>query len=138
MKKALKPSEKSVQAFEQWQATMMDDDYRQIIHEGKLNRGEIATGCAFAKSVLLQNPNVKHLLKKLEDRLRQEKILPDLSDAAEETAGQANQYDKNASKDARDAKRVSELELQVLSLEARLRCFEELSEVIKQQGGLDI
>lgn len=116
----------------------MDDDYRQIIHEGKLNRTEIAKGCAFAKSVLRQNPDVKHLLKKLEDRLRREKILPNLSDAAEDSAGQPKQYDKNASKDARDSKRVSELEQQVLSLEARLRCFEELSEVIKQRGGLDI
>lgn len=42
---------------------MADDDYRQIVHRGKLNRNEVAKGVGCAKSALLQNPKLRGLLE---------------------------------------------------------------------------
>jgi hypothetical protein len=37
---------------------MSDDDFRQIVFRGQLNRGEIAKGLDCAKSALRQNPRM--------------------------------------------------------------------------------
>lgn len=133
-KKVLSSGEQSIEAFVAWQSTMTADDYRQITFRGSLNRGEIAKGCGFAKSVLQQNPEVKRLLEKLEESLRQQKVLPELTDDAKTAAKQPKQYDKTASKRGRESKRVSELEQEVLELKARLRRYSELSEVLDEMG----
>lgn len=51
-------------------------DWADYIHQGQLNRTEVAAECGFAKSVLRQNPAVKTALETLEARLLAEGILP--------------------------------------------------------------
>ena len=124
----------NLSSFIIWQATMTDDGFRQIVFRGGLNRGEIAKACDFGKSVLTQNPKVKAALQALEDDLRARNVLPQLSEKAKITKAEPKQYDKTASQRIRDAKRVAELEQKVLELEARLKRFEELSEVLLEMG----
>ncbi|MFH6563273.1 VPA1267 family protein [Aeromonas caviae] len=126
--------EKSVQAFIAWSAAMRDDDYRQIVFRGSLNRGEIAKGCGIAKAALRQNPQVKILLEQLEIDLRQRGVLPELTEEAKTAATEPKLYDRTVAKRARESKRVAELEQQVLELRARLKRFEELSEVLTEMG----
>lgn len=124
----------NLSSFIIWQATMTDDGFRQIVFRGGLNRGEIAKACGFGKSALNQNPQIKSALKTLEDDLRARNVLPQLSEKAKITKAEPKQYDKTASQRIRDAKRVAELEQKVLELEARLKRFEELSEVLLEMG----
>ncbi|WP_435235515.1 VPA1267 family protein [Psychromonas sp. PT13] len=124
----------NLSSFIIWQATMTDDGFRQIVFRGGLNRGEIAKVCGFGKSALNQNPQIKSALQALEDDLRARNVLPQLSEKAKITKAEPKQYDKTASQRIREAKRVAELEQKVLELEARLKRFEELSEVLLEMG----
>jgi hypothetical protein len=124
----------NLSSFIIWQATMTDDGFRQIVFRGDLNRGEIARACGFGKSALNQNPQIKSALKTLEDDLRARNVLPQLSEKAKITKAEPKQYDKTASQRIRDAKRAAELEQKVLELEARLKRFDELSEVLLEMG----
>jgi hypothetical protein len=126
--------QKSVEAFMAWSATMNDDDYRQIVFRGSLNRTEVAKGCGIAKAALRQNPQVKKLLEQLESDLRSRQVLPLMTEKAKVASTQPKQYDQTASKRARESKRVAELEQEVLELRARLKRFEELSEVLTEMG----
>lgn len=124
----------NLDSFIIWQASMTDEGFSQIVFRGCLNRGEIAKACGFGKSALNQNPQIKSALQALEDDLRTRNILPQLTEKAEVTKADPKQYDKTASKRIREAKRVAELEQNVLELEARLKRFEELSEVLLEMG----
>ncbi len=132
--KNLTAAEKSVQAFLLWKASMGDDDYAQIVFRGQLNREQVAKGCGFAKAVLRQNPKVKELLHQLELDLRQRQVLPDLTEAAQIAATQPKAYDRTERQRITESRRVAELEAEVLELKARLRRFEELSEVLVEMG----
>jgi hypothetical protein len=134
MNNKLTSGEKSVQAFIAWQATMTDDDYRQIVFRGSLNRSEIAKGCGIAKAALRQNPSVKSLLDKLEKDLRERGVLPELTELAKTAATKPKLYDRTSSERARQSRRVTELEQEVLELRARLRRYEELSEELAKSG----
>ncbi len=48
-----------IEAFEVWQATQTDDDYKQIAFKGKLNRIEVAKGVGCGKSAHNQNPTLR-------------------------------------------------------------------------------
>lgn len=124
-------AQENVQAFIAWSATMRDSEYRQIVFRGNLNRAEVAKGCGFAKSALRQNPQVKALLDGLENDLRHRGVLPYIDS---QNKAPASKYDRTASKRSRDAERVSRLEQENLELKARLRRYEELSEVIAELG----
>ncbi len=41
-------AQQNLEAFEVWQATQTDDDYKQIAFKGKLNRIEVAKGLVAA------------------------------------------------------------------------------------------
>ena len=127
-------AEKSVQAFMLWQAGMSNDDYTQIIYRGQLNREEVAKGCGFAKAVLKQNPQVKKLLAQLELDLRLKQVLPDLTEIAQVAAAQPKTHDRAERKQSMESRRIAELEAEVLELKAKLRRFEELSEVLVEMG----
>lgn len=60
----------NLEAFQVWQATQSDDDFKQIIFKGKLNRGEITKAVGCGKSALNQNPELNETLVKLENTLR--------------------------------------------------------------------
>ncbi|CAM5222067.1 VPA1267 family protein [Alishewanella longhuensis] len=64
-------AQQNLDAFEVWQATQTDDDFKQITFKGQLNRIEVAKGVGCGKSALNQNPALRKALKSLEDSLRE-------------------------------------------------------------------
>ena len=127
-------SVQNIESFLTWMASTTDDDYKQIIFRGKLNRIEVAKGCGFSKSVLQQNPKVKEMLFNLETSLRKRNVLPKLSAQGESKLIKPKKYNTDQNKRIGDSKRVSELEQKVVELEAKLRRYQELAEVITEMG----
>jgi hypothetical protein len=131
----------NLEAFQTWQATQTDDDYKQIIFDGKLNRGEVAKAVGCGKSALRQNPALKSALEKLELDLRAKGVLPPINSLAQDKQTQAKQYDNTINRKALDSKRLStleaeniELKTKVRELECKLERFGELSETLAEVG----
>ncbi|MGO2343195.1 VPA1267 family protein [Vibrio litoralis] len=103
-------AQQNLEAFEVWKATQTDDDFKQIVFRGQLNRIEVAKGIGCGKSALNQNPALKKALKALEDELRSKGVLPPLTDAAKKSEGKPQAYDNTANRKLLDSKRVSSLE----------------------------
>ncbi len=127
-------AQQNVDSFICWSATMKDDDYRQIVYRGKLNRSDIAKSVGCAKSALLQNPKLRKLVDVLENNLREKGVLPKLTEKAQSEKAQPKDYDKTTSKRIYESKRISELEIEVLALKQQLEKFKELSEVMLELG----
>ncbi|MFS1993621.1 VPA1267 family protein [Vibrio breoganii] len=134
-------AQQNLEAFEVWKATQTDDDFKQIVFRGQLNRIEVAKGIGCGKSALSQNPALKNALKALEDELRGKGVLPPLTDAAKKNEGKPQAYDNTANRKLLDSKRVSsleaeniELKVKVKELEKRLERFGELSETLSEMG----
>ncbi len=134
-------AQQNLEAFEVWKATQTDDDLKQIVFRGQLNRIEVAKGIGCGKSALNQNPALKKALKALEDELRSKGVLPPLTDAAKKNEGKPQAYDNTANRKLLDSKRVSSLEAEnielkakVKELEKRLERFGELSETLSEMG----
>ncbi|TKF32988.1 hypothetical protein FCV50_08185 [Vibrio kanaloae] len=134
-------AQQNLEAFEVWKATQTDDDFKQILFRGQLNRIEVAKGIGCGKSALNQNPALKKALKALEDELRGKGVLPPLTDAAKKNADKPKAYDNAANRKLLDSKRVSSLEAEnielkakVRELEKRLERFGELSETLSEMG----
>ncbi|MCG9555710.1 hypothetical protein L1D16_10750 [Vibrio sp. Isolate31] len=134
-------AQQNLEAFEVWKATQTDDDFKQIVFRGQLNRIEVAKGVGCGKSALNQNPALKKALKALEDELRGKGVLPPLIDAAKKNADKPQAYDNTANRKLLDSKRVSSLEAEnielkakVKELEKRLERFGELSETLSEMG----
>ena len=131
----------NLEAFQTWQATQTDDDYKQIIFDGKLNRGEVAKAVGCGKSALRQNPALKNALEKLELDLRAKGVLPPIKSLAQDKQTQTKQYDNTINRKALDSKRLStleaeniELKAKVRELECKLERFGELSETLAEMG----
>lgn len=134
-------AQQNLEAFEVWKATQTDDDFKQIVFRGQLNRIEVAKGIGCGKSALNQNPTLKKALKALEDELRGKGVLPPLTDAAKKNEGKPQAYDNTANRKLLDSKRVSSLEAEnielkakVKELEKQLERFGELSETLSEMG----
>jgi hypothetical protein len=134
-------AQQNLEAFEVWKATQTDDDFKQIVFRGQLNRIEVAKGIGCGKSALNQNPALKKALKALEDELRGKGVLPPLTDAAKKIEGKPQAYDNTANRKLLDSKRVStleaeniELKAKVSELEKQLERFGELSETLSEMG----
>ncbi|CAM4432168.1 VPA1267 family protein [Vibrio agarivorans] len=134
-------AQQNLEAFEVWKATQTDDDFKQIVFRGQLNRIEVAKGIGCGKSALNQNPALKKALKALEDELRSKGVLPPLTAAAKKNEGKPQAYDNTANRKLLDSKRVSSLEAEnielkakVKELEKRLERFGELSETLSEMG----
>ena len=112
----LKSGDKSVIAFQEWMATMTDDDYRQIVRGGKLNREQIAKGVGIAKAALRQNPRVAQMLVDLENGLRIRGVLPPMTDEGKKKVNQPSPYFQEATSRSIDARRVAKLERKNLEL----------------------
>lgn len=123
-------AQQNVDAFIAWYSSQTDEDFKQITHRGQLSRSEIAKAVGFSKSALVQNPRIKELLSDLENDLREREILPELSFQGEELETRSKAYDKISSKQLSDAKRIAELEQEVLSLKMKQERLRELSEVL--------
>lgn len=134
-------AQKNVDDFIVWAASQSDEDFKQIIFRGQLNRGEIAKAVGCGKSALNQNPLLKEQLKSLEDRLRDTGVLPRLTENAKCANGKPKQYDNTTNRKLLDSKRLSSLEAEnvelkakVQELENRLKRFGELSETLAEMG----
>ncbi len=86
----MRTSKQNLEAFAEWSSSKTHEEFSVIVYRGLLNREEIALACGFAKSVLRQNPAIKAGLFALEDRLRSEGILPDLSNREHGQAAKPN------------------------------------------------
>lgn len=128
------PKDESVAMFIAWEKSMTNTGFRQIVYRGRLSRTEVAKGCGFAKSVLTQNPEVRKLLKALESRLRQIGVLPEETAAKIEADSQPKKYDGKKNQHNQQQNRLRKLEQENLELKAKLRRFEELSEVVSEMG----
>ncbi|MBE5178334.1 hypothetical protein HJ049_00325 [Vibrio parahaemolyticus] len=134
-------AQQNLEAFEVWKATQTDDNFKQIVFRGQLNRIEVAKGIGCGKSALSQNPALKKALKTLEDELRERDVLPPLTQAAKKNEDKPQAYDNTANRKDLDSKRMSlleaeniELKAKVDALEKRLERFGELSETLSEMG----
>lgn len=134
-------AQQNLDSFRAWVATQTNNDFKQIVYRGQLNRGEVAKAVGCGKSALNQNPDIRKLLKQLEDNLREKGVLPPLSDTAKKEADKPKQYDNTASRKALDSKRLSSLEAEnielkakVKELQSKLERFGELSETLSEMG----
>ena len=134
-------AQQNLEAFEVWKATQTDDDFKQIVFRGQLNRIEVAKGIGCGKSALNQNPALRKALKALEGELRDRGVLPPLTEAAGKNEGKPQAYDNTANRKLLDSKRVSSLEAEnielkakVKELEKQLERFGELSETLSEMG----
>ena len=90
-------SKENLEMFRSWVSGKNAQDFSGMIYRGALHRETIAIECGFSKSVLLQNPKIKALLKELEDRLRTEGVLPPArTPETQDTAGRADEPGSNA------------------------------------------
>tara|TARA_R110001583_G_scaffold60026_1_gene178713 strand:- start:4629 stop:5066 length:438 start_codon:yes stop_codon:yes gene_type:complete len=131
----------NLDAFQSWVATQQDDDFKQIVFRGQLNRIEVAKAVGCGKSALNQNPDIRKDLKKLEDNLRDRGVLPPLTDTAKKDADKPKQYDNTANRKALNSTRSSSLEAEnielkskIKELEGKLKRFGELSETLSEMG----
>lgn len=131
----------NLEKFLLWQASQTDDTYKQIIHQGRLNRREIAKSAGFGYSAIKQNEPLRKALKQLEDKLRESGVLPPLTETAKKDADKPKQYDNTTNRKLLDSKRVSALEVEnielkakVKELEGKLERFGELNETLSEMG----
>ena len=131
----------NLNAFDIWAATQNDEDFRQIVHRGQLNRGEIAKAIGIGKSALRQNPAIKTALENLEQDLRDRGVLPELTETAKAQRSEPKRYDPSVNKRAMESRRLLvleqeniELKARVATLEAKLKRYGELSEVLTEFG----
>lgn len=134
-------AQRNLDDFQAWVATQQDDDFKQMVFRGQLNRIEVAKAVGCGKSALNQNPDLRKSLKQLEDNLRDKGVLPPLTDNAKKEADKPKQYDNTASRKTLDSKRLSSLEAEnielktkVKELESELERFGELSETLSEMG----
>ena len=134
-------AQQNAAAFQAWVATQSEDDFKQIIFQGQLNRGEIAKAVGCGKSALSQNPELRKHLKSLEDSLREKGVLPPLTAQAKASTDSPKVYDPTAHRRQLDSKRVSTLEQENIELKAkvnelqrRLERYGELSETLAEMG----
>lgn len=131
----------NLSAFQSWVATQTDDDFKQIVFRGQLNRGEVAKAIGIGKSALRQNPAIKTALENLEQNLRNRGVLPELTETAQAQRSEPKRYDPSVNQRAMESRRLSvleqeniELKARVATLEAKLKRYGELSEVLTEFG----
>ena len=103
-------AQQTLEAFELWVSTQSNDDFTQLIYRGQLNRGELAKAIGCGKSALNQNPALKAALSNLEEKLREEGVLPPLTVKAKEESDKPKQYDNTTHKRYLQSKRLSAIE----------------------------
>ncbi|MDK9685480.1 VPA1267 family protein [Pseudoalteromonas shioyasakiensis] len=133
--------QENIAKFEIWVATQTDDDFKQIIHRGQLNRGTIAKEASIGKSALTQNITIKKALKALEDSLRERGILPPKIEKAKQDHSKVQEYDSSAKKKYFENNRIATLEAENLELKAeiakltgKLERFGEQAEALSELG----
>mgnify|MGYP006109246519 CR=1 FL=1 len=134
--------EQNVDAFKAWIATQSDEDFKQMIYGGKLNRNTLSKLAQVGLGAFKKNPEVKRLLLELEDKLRERGVLPPLTDQGKKAQeGKAQAYDHTKNKSIMESKRLSKIETENIELKAELAelkntilRFKELSKVLDEVG----
>jgi|TARA_R110000737_G_scaffold274449_1_gene281361 hypothetical protein len=141
MGSAEQAKQKIFDKFLSWSATQDDASFRQIAHNGKLKRKNIATGADISNSALTQNPLIVPALAALEDSLRDRGVLPKKTDERIEKEKQPKEFDQSATSNALTKRRSSKLEQENIELKATIRELElklakysELGDVISELG----
>jgi hypothetical protein len=131
-------AEQNFLAFQAWVASKSEADFRELVTQGRLNRGEICRECDFGRSALVQNPRIKEALQALEDRLRAGGVLPPVA-SSNATPLRA----KGQLQAATEAERLRKLEAENLGLRAeltelrrRLKRFESMEALLAETGRL--
>jgi hypothetical protein len=132
-------AEENFRTFEGWVSGKTDADYREIVTQGHLNRGEICRECRFGRSALVQNPRIKEALHELEERLRASGVLPEVAAGSQVLPLRA----KGQLQASTDAERLKKLEAENAGLRAalaelrqRLKRFESLESLLAETGRL--
>lgn len=131
-------AEQNFLAFQTWATAKTDADFREMVMQGRLNRGEISRECAFGRSALVQNPRIKAALHELEEQLRARGILP-----AQAPTDTVPLRAKGQLQAATDAERLRKLEAENAGLHAeltelrrRLKRFEAMESLLVKTGRL--
>jgi hypothetical protein len=131
-------AEQNFLAFQAWAASRTDADFREMVTQGRLNRGEICRECGFGRSALVQNPRIKDALLTLEEQLRARGILPVQTLPAEVPLRQKGQLLATT-----EAERLRKLEAENVGLRAelselrrRLKRFEAMESLLAETGRL--
>ena len=131
-------AEQNFLAFQAWAASRTDADFREMVTQGRLNRGEICRECGFGRSALVQNPRIKDALLTLEEQLRARGILPVQTLPAEVPLRQKGQLLATT-----EAERLRKLEAENVGLRAelselrrRLKRFEAMEALLAETGRL--
>ena len=110
-------AKENLKKFETWvEERQAANDWTSYLRGNQLNRTEIARECAFAASVLRQNPAVKSALDSLESDLRQQGLIQhEIQDPAERSAQR-----RALQASGRDKERIKSLEEQNAALKAEV------------------
>lgn len=128
--------------FLSWKETKSDNDYKNMVFRGKLNKVEMAKQTGIGKSAFTQNPALADALVELEDYLRAVGILPKEVDKTvkaksdDKTDSAALMRDKNTSKVSVLEAENNKLRNEILELKAKIARYSELEEVISTMGGI--
>ena len=121
----------NVEKYREWVGSQEDDDFKQIVYRGKLNRGAIAKAIECGESALKQNPTIRQELAELEERLRERGVLPELTDTAKAEAGESTLFDGEANNRILESWSASKLELENIELKAEIKKLEEDKKELK-------
>ena len=125
------------QIFLRWMASKTDNDFRQMIRQGYLNRKLIAFECNFCKSALVQNPAIRSSLMALESNLRDRNILPSLPIRENRHNGLMIE-NKSIPQPEKNVKQINldneYLRLRVEKLEFALKRYELLEKIMSETG----
>ncbi|NMF87458.1 VPA1267 family protein [Aromatoleum petrolei] len=131
-------AEQNFLAFQTWATSKTDADFREMVTQGRLNRGEICRECAFGRSTLVQNPRIKEALHELEEQLRSRGVLP-----AQAPGDAVPLRAKGQLQAATEAERLRKLEAENAGLRAelaelrrRLNRFESMESLLAETGRL--
>lgn len=109
--------DKNIRKWRDWAASQSPDDFKQMVFNGQLKRSTIVKATGIGRSALGgQNETIFNELTALEDRLRDEGILPQKTDEAIEEEGKPQEYDNTKRSRIRDANRLNEMELEIQNL----------------------
>ncbi|MDA0151584.1 VPA1267 family protein [Vibrio sp. Makdt] len=141
--------------FNNWVASLTDDDFRRLKNGTQLNRELVAEECGFSRSVLYQNRTIRAALERLDESKRQEGILDAVDSESIETKQSFDvndnssirqsvtsvEHDQNLKKIQKLNDKVRTLEAKVLDLESQnnklktaLSRYEEVSNVLSSRG----
>lgn len=131
-------AEQNFQVFQTWATSKTDADFREMVTQGRLNRGEICRECAFGRSALVQNPRIKDALHELEAQLRARGVLP-----AQAPVATVPLRAKGQLQAATEAERLRKVEAENVGLRAelselrrRLKRFEAMESLLAETGRL--